>query len=144
MKVSKIELYIPKWFLRGIILVGDLFGTNGEFLLKRESEQSYLVKTNFLVYHRITSLLKVYLKTFQLDPKGMQKPLYPNQIKMLCKSDRGSLDFYKSLTYEGLGIENSHLSYWKDLYNIQVSPTNNAWRNISKNCFKTITDNNLI
>ena len=140
--ISKIELFFPKWFERGIILIGDLLSANGELLSKRELEQSYSFKTNFLEYYRITSTVKIYLKKYKLDPKIFQKPLYPNQIKVLCNSEKGSQDFYRSLNYHGLSIENTPISYWMNLYD--ETPNESLWRNIFGICFKTVMDNDLI
>ena len=140
-KMKKTELFYPKWFRKGIILIADLFGSNGELLSQRELEKFYSIKTNFLEYFRVTSAVKVYLKEMHFEPKGLYKPVYPNQVKILCNSSKGSQDFYKSLNHHSLSLENS-LLYWKNIFNLP--DTEETWRHIFQICHKTVMDNDLI
>ena len=142
LKLSKAETYFPKWFQKGIILIADLFGTDGQLLSQRDLERFYSIKTNFLEYHRITSAVKLYLKKFKFDPKTLHRPVYPNQVKILRNSEKGSQDFYKCLNYQGVNIENSPLRYWKNVFDLSASE--NTWRYIFKICYKTVKDNDLI
>ena len=96
-KLSKTELYYPKWFKEGIIIIADLFCTNGELLSQKDLEQFYSIKTNFLEYYRITSTVKVYLKNKKVNLKALHKPFYPNHVRILCNSSKGSQDFYSSI-----------------------------------------------
>ena len=68
----------------------DMFAANREFLSQKDLEQSYSNKTNYLEYHIVKSCVKVYVSKLKLDLTNQQTPVYPNQIKILCNSNKGS------------------------------------------------------
>ena len=138
-KISKAALYFPIW--SGIISVADMFTENRELLSQKDLEQSYSIKTNYLEYHRVKSCMKVYLSKLKLDLTDQQKPVYPNQIKVLCNSNKGSQDFYWLLNYQCLDKNAPFLS-WKNSLNLTIAE--NTWRHIFQICFKTVKDNDLI
>ena len=140
-KISKAALYFPRWFRSGIISVADMFTANRELLSQKDLEQSYSIKTNYLEYHRVKSCVKVYVSKLKLDLTDQQKPVYPNQIKILCNSYKGSQDFYRLLNYQCLDKNAPFLS-WKNSLNLTIAE--NTWSHIFQICFKTVKDNDLI
>ena len=142
MKMSKSEFYQPKWFQKGINSIADLFGDNGNLLTQRELNKFYSIKTNFLEYYRVTSAVKIHLKKLQVDPKAINKPVYPNQVKILCKSNKGSQDFYKSLNHKDLSVGTTPLLYWNTTFNL--TDTERIGRHVFQICHKTVKDNELI
>ena len=134
-KISKAALYFPRWFRSGIISVADMFTANRELLSQKDLEQSYSIKTNYLEYHRVKSCVKVYLFKLKLDLTDQQKPVYPNQIKILCNSNKGSQDFYWLLNYQCLDKNAPFLS-WKNFLNLTIAE--NTWSHIFQICFKTV------
>ena len=87
-QISKAALYFPTWFRSGKISIVDMFTANRELLSQKQLEQSYSIKTNYLEYHRVKSCMKVYLSKLKLDLTAQQKQVYPNQIKVLCNSNK--------------------------------------------------------
>ena len=85
--------------------------------------------------------MKVYLSKLKLDLTDQQKPVYPNQIKVLYNSNKGSQDFYQLLNYQCLHKNAPFLS-WKKSLNLTIAE--NTWRHIFQICFKTVKDNDLI
>ena len=80
------------------------------------------IKTNFLEYHRVITCIKGTLAKLRLKCTVSVKPIYPNNIRLLKKSKKGSRDFYKVLT----DFDNQDN---KPIYSI---------------CFKTVKDNFLV
>ena len=107
-----------------------MFSANRELLPEKDLEQSYSIKTKFLKYHRVTSCIKEHLTKLKLDLSDQQKPVYCNQIKILCNSNNESQNFYPPF-----------LSQRNSLY---LTFAESTWRHTFQICFKTVKDNDLI
>ena len=46
-KVSKLQLFLPNWFNKGIVSIGDLIYESGDFLSQNIMKKTYNIKTNF-------------------------------------------------------------------------------------------------
>ena len=61
--ISKEILYFPKWFTKGIYLVGDLIDSNGRFISLENLKEIYRFNPNILEYYRIKALVKTFVET---------------------------------------------------------------------------------
>ena len=140
--ISKSHLYLAHWYKRGIICVGDIINSNGDFVTQNLLQNVYGIKTNFLEYHRVITCIKGFLaKLRQRCPENV-KPNYPINARLLKKSKKGSRDFYNIMT----GSDNQDIkpiySYWEESFRTQISISD--WQKIFKICFKTVKDNFLV
>ena len=141
-KVSQFQLFLPNWFNKGIISIGDLTYDNGDFLSQNIMKKTYNIKTNFLEFHRVTTCVNRYMAKLKEKCTKHQKPLLPNQIKVLQKSKKGSKDFYRILNKADLGSLFSNYSFWEEALHINISK--DKWNLIFRICFKTIKNNDII
>ena len=66
---------------------------NGNYISQNDLKMVYHIRTNFLEYHRVTTGVKTYLNKQNNASTEHKKPTMPNQIKIICKSNKGSKDF---------------------------------------------------
>ena len=71
-----------------------------------------------------------------------KKPTIPNQIKIICKSNKGSKDFYAILFNQNTKDDTTYYSFWEEALGITIDK--DMWKQIFRVCFKTIKDNDLI
>ena len=138
--LSKSQLFYPNWYKNGILLIADLIYENGNFISMNELKAYYHIRTNFLEYHRVITCVKKYLN--QETCRKHKKPIFPNQIKLLFKSNKGSKDFYKILGTSNSQRNVLYYSFWENSLNIKISA--DMWKQIFRVCFKTLKDNDLI
>ena len=63
--VSKNILYIPKWFQRGILTIGDIVNEQGHVLDQKEIEKKFnLSQINFLL-HRVKICVNIFLGKYR-------------------------------------------------------------------------------
>ena len=56
-QISKETLYFPKWYNKGILVVGDIVEPSGDIMTLQKIEKIYSIKINFLEYHRMKILI---------------------------------------------------------------------------------------
>ena len=71
-----------------------------------------------------------------------KKPTIPNQIKIICKSNKGSKGFYAILFNQNTKDDTTYYSFWEEALGITIDK--DMWKQIFRVCFKTIKDNDLI
>ena len=91
-KISKIELFLPKWFSKGIIFVTHLIDSQGKFLTYHELMAKYSVHYNFLEYHRVKQCVNSFIG--KLDTSINARPIHPITLYILSKGTKGLRKFY--------------------------------------------------
>ena len=141
-KVSKTNFFLPEWYNKGIISIADMISGNGNLIIQNDLTTGYHIRTNFLEYHRVTVCVKNYLSKQNDISKTHNKPTIPNQIKIICKSKKGSQDFYKILVNQNIVDDTTYYSFWEQSLGITINK--NMWKQIFRVCFKTVKNNDLI
>ena len=113
--VSKTQLFLPKhWNNKGIISIADMIYENGNYISQNNLKMVYHVRTNFLEYHRVFTCARIYLNKQNHACKERKKPTIPNQIKIICKSKKGSKDFYAILFNQNTKDDTTYYSFWEE------------------------------
>ena len=134
---------ISQLYHKGIISPIDIIGSNGNLMTKENIALNFSVNVDFLTYHRTTVSLKKYLKSQVPLGQNFQRPYCHNHIKVLCKSQKGSRDFYNILNTNKTITRGDRCSQkWEADLNIQIDL--NTWKNIHKICFFSLKDNYFI
>ena len=140
--VSKTQLFLPHWYNKGIISIADMIYENGKYISQNDLKVVYHITTNFLEYHRVITCVKTYSNKQNNASKEHKKPTIPNQIKIICKSKKGSKDFYAILFNQNTKYDTTFYSFWEEALGITIDK--DMWKQIFRVCFKTIKDNDLI
>ena len=74
--------------------------------------------------------------------KNIKKTTILNQIKIICKSKKGSKDFYTILFNRNTKDDITYHSFWEEALGITIDK--DIWKQIFRVCFKAIKDNDLI
>ena len=92
-------------------------------------------------YLSVKSTCKQFLKENDLKKSYLTRPNFPNHIKILYLSNKGTRDFHN---YVNRDMKNTHSmkEKWNSDLNVQID--NQTWQNIFKVCFYTVNDNSLI
>ena len=69
-------------------------------------------------------------------------PTILNQIKIICKSNKGSKDFSAILFSQNTKGDTTSYSFWEEALGITMDK--DMWKQIFRLCFNTIKDNDLI
>ena len=141
-EISKAHLYLPHWYKKGIICLGDMISNEGVFVTQNLLQSMFGIKTNFLEYHRVITCIKGTLAKLRLKCTVSVKPIYPNNIRLLKKSKKGSRDFYKVLTDFDNQDNKPIYSFWEECFRTTMSSSD--WHKIFNICFKTVKDNFLV
>ena len=141
-EISKAYLYLPHWYKKGIICLGDMISNEGVFVTQNLLQSIFGIKTNFLEYHRVITCIKGTLAKLRLKCTVSVKPIYPNNIRLLQKSKKGSRDFYKVLTDFDNQDNKPIYSFWEECFRTTMSSSD--WHKIFNICFKTVKDNFLV
>ena len=96
--ITKAQLYLPHWYEKGILTVGDVMYKNSAYISQNKLQKIYSIKTIFLDYHRVVTCVSGLLTKLNLKYSENVKPNYPNNLSLLLKSRKGSRDFYRTLT----------------------------------------------
>ena len=142
LEISKAHLYLPHWYKKGIICLGDMISNKGIFVTQNVLQTLYGIKTNFLEYHRVITCIKGTLAKLRLKCTVSVKPIYPNNIRLLKESKKGSRDFYKIITDFGNQDNKAICSFWEECFRTTMSSSD--WQKIFHICFKTVKDNFLV
>ena len=111
-------------------------------MMKESIALNFNVHVDFLSCYRMISSLKKYMSNHAATLKNIEWPYYHNHIKLLCKSTKGSKDFYDLLKTDESTRDLRCLYNWETYLNISLDL--NSWKNIHKICFFSIKDNSLI
>ena len=141
-KVSKVELFLPNWFKKGILSIGDLICNSGNFVSQKNLSNIYNIKTNYLEYHRVITCVRDYFSRLKMKCMTHQKPVFPNQIKLLTKSKKGSKDFYSILNNKSPENLVHQYTHWEKALHTNISK--DKWKHVFRVCFKTINNNDII
>ena len=95
--ISDTMTIIPQLYSKGIISPIDLVNANGELMTKESIALNFTVHIDFLSCYKIISSLKKYMFNHAAILENTQRPYYHNHINLLCKSTKGSKDFYDLL-----------------------------------------------
>ena len=127
-EISKAHLYLPHWYKKVIICLGDMISNKGVFVTQNLLQSVYGIKTNFLEYHRVITCIKGTLAKLRLKCTVSVKPIYPNHIRLLRNSKKGSRDFYKVLTDFDKQDNKPIYSFWEESFTTnhrQIGPLPN-------------------
>ena len=112
---------------------------NGNYISQNDFKMVYHIRTNFLEYHRVITCVKTYLNKQNNASTEHKKPTIPNQIKIICNSNKGSKDFYAILFDQNTKDDTTYYSFWEEGLGITIDK--DMWKQIFRVCFKTIKDN---
>ena len=126
-RISKIELFLPQWFNKGIIFVIDLIDSQGKFLTYHELMAKYSVHYNFLEYHRVKQCVNNFLG--KSDTSINEKPIYPITLYLLSKGIKGSREFYKILLSQKCFNDDKLRHKWERSLNIEI--TKPMWKKVT-------------
>ena len=73
-KVSKMELYLPQWFNKGIVFVSDLIDSQGKFFSHHDLISKYSGPYNFLDYHRVRQCVNNFIGESDISTKHKAHP----------------------------------------------------------------------
>ena len=104
--------------------------------------QNYDIKTNFLEYRHVYLPVKKYLCSFKANVCSYQKPVIPNQLRLLCKSTKGNRDFYNIFNRQN--IDSSLRYYFYSEEALQIFISEDMWKQIFRTCFKSINNKDLL
>ena len=140
--ISDTTTIIPQLYSKGVISPIDLISANGELMTKESIALNFNIHIDFLSCYRMISSFKKYMSNHAATLENIQRPYYHNHIKLLCKSTKGSKDFYDLLKTDKSTSDLRCLYKWETDLNISLDL--NSWKNIHKICFFSIKDNSLI
>ena len=135
-EVTSTSLFVPELFYKGILYPIDLI-YNGNILSRENLMQIYNISIDFLTYHRLYSSLKKYIGLTNLNCNSLPRSIFPNQLKLLHKSDTGARDFYNTITSTST-LNNTYRQKWERDLDLNIGTF--TWRNIYKTCFFNIKD----
>ena len=124
--VSKIILYIPKWFHRGILTVGDIVNEQGHALDQKKIEKKFnLSQINFLDYHYVKISVIIFLWKYRKeDSFNFSQPYILHHISFLPSNTKGTKGFYAKLNEYVLDM--AFKIKWHD--DLQVLLNNHSWQ----------------
>ena len=115
---------------------------NGKYISQNDFKMVYHIRTNFVEYHRVIACVKTHSNKQNNASKEHKKPTILNQIKIICKSKKGSKDFYTILFNQNTKDDTTYHSFWEEALGITIDK--DMWKQIFRVCFKAIKDNDLI
>ena len=130
--ISKIELFLPQWFNKGIIFVSALIDSKEKNLTHHDLITKYSGPYNFLEYHRVRQCVNNFI-----GKSNMLTNIRPNHVKtlhLLSKGTKGSCEHYKTLLLQKSYNDVKLRHKWETLLNIEV--TEKAWQKCYLICFK--------
>ena len=142
-KMSYREMYIPKWYQRGIVTISDIIDTTGTVMDIDTIKSVYNIDIiNPLHYLRVKQNVKEFLKEYGIQPDTrVQRPFVPLYMKILLQSNKGASIFNSMLKKEN---KNDHSVKQKWQMDLNVIVDDNMWKNIFNSCFKSVSNNILI
>ena len=114
-----------RWISAGILFIGDLLNSDGEFYSYRELTRCFNVRTNFLEFNGIIRAIKQFLNNEGFN-HGLFKsvnPLIPITLLMIKKDQKGCRNVYKLLRKPD-ELPKSHPKWINDLNNSAITTIN--------------------
>ena len=104
-KISKCNLFKPKWYKHGIAVVGDTI-SDGIMLSKEAIEVLYdLPNIHFLDYYQVREDVNNFLTTNLINElTEIKRPYIPAHLKILLKSKTGCKDMYWEMNKQNVNI----------------------------------------
>ena len=137
------DMYLPKWYEKGIMTIGDVTDNSGSLLEIDTLKRHYGIDIiNPLHYLRVKQNVKELFKKFRLETSsGVQRPFTPFHIKILFQNKKGASMFNSLIKRD---VTNNHImrEKWKGDLNIKFSDV--TWKNIFNCCYKTLCNNTII
>ena len=141
--ISKNPLYIPTWYNKGVVTVGDIIDITGCVLELKDLERKFNIsKINFLEYYRVRQSINTFLKvykngnTFSPQPQ----PYIIRTVHFLVLNKHGTRGIYNKLNK--ISTEMDFQRKW--LQELDLDLNRYFWQQKFRICFKTIQDPNLI
>ena len=140
-KIGQPALYYPKWYKKGILFVGDLLDTKGNFCTFNELKKNFkLDSVNILEYYKIKKFVQTFIN--KCGCSNLAKPIGPGRsahLNILLKSKSGASDMYKVLN------KTDFQPKMKLKWSIELGQDieESKWRQIFKVCFKFKSDASL-
>ena len=92
------KIYFANWYKSGLHVVGDIVNHQGHILTLEEIKTKFHLRTNYLNYFTVRSLVKKYIEKnctgFNFD---FVRPYVPLCIRILLGSGTGSKNIYQVL-----------------------------------------------
>ena len=137
------DMYLPKWYEKGIITIADVTDHSGSVLEIDILKRDYGIEViNPLHYIRVKQNVKEFLKKFSFRPLGgIEKPFIPFFIKILFQSKKGAGVFNTLIKKD---VENKHIMKEKWEGDLDIKLNDVTWKNIFICCYKTLCNNTII
>ena len=145
-KIYKGDVFLPKWFNKGIYLIVDILSSDGKMIKNAEIELKYNFKINFLNYFTVRSGLNDFLKQYWHKDSttcNYTRPSIPTHMKPLIRSHSSCKHFYNILKNVDNNVEKKSETKWKPILQHDQIFSKDIWNTIYRICFKTIADNNI-
>lgn len=98
-KIGNKPIFYKEWCRKGILTINDLVNDKGDFYSVQDLEDLYNIKSNFLNYYSIVSVIKEQIKIKQINKidKKIPHPVIPITVSIITKKSRGTKDIYEIL-----------------------------------------------
>ena len=128
-KINNYPVFYRRWYNKNIQYIRDLIDENGLLLTYEQFQIKYNLRTNFIEYMGIRTLVETYIRRNQihLGTESLFNCHWPFKLKLIMKSLKGSQDMYTVLTCKNLVptsqlkweriFDHTHLD-WKQLYSV--------------------------
>ena len=138
-EITQATLYIPELYQQGILYPIDLT-RNGDIMTRENIALFYNISLVFLTYHRLYLCLEKHIGLTNLNTNTYQRPIFPTQVQLLHKSQKGTKDFYNIILPSNIQGNNFKKKWEANLSLILDTLT---WKNIYRICFYSLKDNFL-
>ena len=136
-KVANTSIYYQACYERGIKLINDITGKNGNLLTYQEVKELFNIKINFLQYHGLCNAIKEWKKRLKINTinEKLQNPIVPFGLHIYMRNKKGTKDMYKILNSNNetpagkiawKKIFNFSEEEWKKIYKWPFEITNNT------------------
>ena len=146
-EISRVPLFLPDWYKKGIYFIEDITDCTGNILTLDQINSKFNGNFNVLNFFTIRKCVNKFLskqKKF-IKPVSCENPAYPSHLKAIINSQDGCKNFYNIYNKEPVDKPLCE-TIWQELLLSQISKDElpAKFRLIYKLCFKTIHDNELI
>ena len=140
-KISREPLYFSKWFIAGVLLLGDILNDKGKIESFETLQKRYSINCNILDYYRIKLTVQNFVKKFTFEESfNYSRPSCPFHLRIVFKSSKGVKDFYQ-IFLTNPGCRPIAQIKWQSLVDVNIS---NFWSVIYKICFKSTHNNSYV
>ena len=137
-QLSGEPLFFPKWYNKGISLIGDIVESTGDIMTLQKIEKTFGLKINFLEYHRVNTLVNKFIAKYKKNGNfHIQRPYVPLSIRQFLLPEKGCKIYYRILFNNCKNVELPMRNKWE---NMLSKHDDEAWKNVFHSCFKSIKD----